>query len=403
MTASRVAEHREQGIAAQIGFVVVLAVAGTAAAVHWGDALAGLGAFNYLTAGGFAVGFFVLRLLSLKLPQGDEVPVTVMAGMCALGLLGASEALAAALAVGLLDAAARSAQSSGLRSVRRALDAIRGTAVLAMIVPAQALLRAVTLSGSANDTLLVAAVLVGLAYALIDVVTVAIQERLSGGASVPQGVRMLLRPLASVYLVHIAMGAVVLRVYPTIGMWGFGIAVLMTLILQNSFNLYLRIRRAYGDTIEALAHAAELDRPQDAGHAQRVTDLAIAVGRQMELSSHELEHLRYAALLHDLGRIGHPDDGGDEGAHARRGADIVAQIPFLEPVSPLILGHHEAEDEAAPVGAHIIGVCSRYDRLRMSAGSAIALATLRAEEAGPRAAVVRELDHVLTLNAGGLG
>jgi len=393
--AARVPRHRERGVLAQSVFVLVLAVIGGWVALAFGGGLSQLRSFDYLSAGAFAAAFFVLRLLALKLPQGDEVPISVMAGLCALGVLHATEALGAAAVVGLLDSAVRFAQAPGGRAVRRALDTVRGVAVLGVVSASQPLLQLPLTFDQPGDEVLIPIVLVGLGYALLDVVTVAIQERLAGGANVLQGVQLLVRPLGSVYLVHIAMAAVVLRVYPALGPWAFGIAVLMTLILQNSFNLYLRIRRAYGDTIEALAHAAELDRPQDAGHAQRVADLAIAVGRRMALSSHELEHVRYAALLHDLGRIGHSDDE-DEAAHAARGAEIVEGIPFLEPISPLIAHHHSLDAPGTPLGAAIVGVCSRYDRLRMQHGVTAALETLKAGEVGRRAGVVRELERIVT-------
>ncbi|MDZ4179652.1 MAG: HD domain-containing protein, partial [Coriobacteriia bacterium] len=392
----------ERAVVAQHTFVLLLSCAAVAIAFMSG-ARESLGSFDYATAGVFAAAFFVMRLLALRLPQGDEVPITVMVGLCALGVLHVSEAVAAAAAVGLLDAAARFAQAPNIGAIRRATEALRAAAVLGIMAVAQPVLtRAVALSAP-GDAVLIPAVLVGLAYAALDIVTVSVQERLAGGASVVQGVQMLLRPLGSVYLVHIAMAAVVLRVYPALGLWAFGIAVLMTLILQNSFNLYLRIRRAYGETIEALAHAAELDRPQDAGHAQRVAGLAIAIGRQMDLTSQELEHLRYAALLHDIGHIGHPEDE-DEAIHALRGAAIVEKIPFLEAISPLIAHHHhDGQEVGTPLGAAIVGVCSRYDRLRMQGGASAALDTLRTEEVGRRRLVVDVLDLVVVVDAGDVG
>lgn len=397
MSAVRVPQQHERGLAAQLVFVSLLACGALAVALV-SAAREGLGTFDYATAGVFAAAFFVMRLLALRLPQGDEVPIAVMVGLCALGVLHVAEAVAAAVVVGLLDAAARFAQAPSLSAIRRVLEAIRAAAVLAIMSAAQPVLASAVALREPDDSILIPIVLVGLAYAALDIVTVSIQERLAGGASVIQGVQMLLRPLGSVYLVHIAMAAVVLRVYPALGLYVFGIAVLMTLILQNSFNLYLRIRRAYGETIEALAHAAELDRPQDAGHAQRVADLAIAVGRNMHLTSPELEHLRYAALLHDIGHIGHPEDD-TEAVHALRGAAIVEKIPFLEAISPIIAHHHDSRAVGTPLGAAIVGVCSRYDRLRMGAGASAAVATLRAEEAGRRQLVVDVLERVLAMDA----
>lgn len=208
-----------------------------------------------------------------------------------------------------------------------------------------------------------------------------------------QGVAALQRPLVTMYLVHIAMAAVAVRLYAESGLWAFPIALLLTLILQNSFNLYLRIRRGYADTISALAHAAELDRPHDSGHARRVADLAVAVGRRMGLSSHDLERIGYAALLHDIGRMGELADD-TSGVHAQRGAEIVASIPFLAEVAPLI--DRPADDGAQPIGAEIVRVCSRYDRLRAEVGASSALETLAEEAGGLKGRVLEILSEVIT-------
>jgi putative nucleotidyltransferase with HDIG domain len=204
-------------------------------------------------------------------------------------------------------------------------------------------------------------------------------------------------------MVHITMAAVALRVYPSLGMWGLAIALLLTLILQNSFNLYLRIRRAYAQTITALAHAAEMDRPQDVGHAERVADLAIAVGRESGLSSIDLERVGYGALLHDIGRIGYEGEDADT-RHPVRGAEIVEAVPFLEGVAPLIRYHRDSDDDdAAPEGAVIVGVCCRYDSLRSRIGAKAALERLEAEEEGRRLRAARTLASVVSRRSGSLG
>jgi putative nucleotidyltransferase with HDIG domain len=349
--------------------------------------------FDYLLAGGFAASFFVMRLVTLRFPQGDEIAITLVVGLAAMGLLHVGELLAASLAVGLLDAMARFAQSSQASNVGRAIDAVRSAAVLAIVSPWQLVLQPVIGSQGLSDAVLVPVLAAGVSYAIVDVLTIAVQQWAAGGAPIHRGVLLLVRPLGNIYMVHIAMGAVVLRVYPVLGLWALAIALLMTLILQNSFNLYLRIRRAYAETIGALAHAAELDRPQDSGHAQRVADLSIAVGRHMGLSSHDLEQLGYAALLHDIGRIGHGAEA-DEANHALRGAEIVASIPFLADISPLIEHHHVGvEDEQ--LGAAIIGVCSSYDRLRGRFGAAVALDAALDQGSDTRREVGKALEAVV--------
>lgn len=388
------AEHpSERRLTALSAFVLVLGIISVAVAVAVSNRFDPL-QFDYLVAGGFAAAFFVMRLVTLRLPQGDEVSVVIVVGLAGLGLLHIAELVAAALAVGLLDAVARFAQSSRPANAMRAVDAVRSAAVLALLSPWQIVLSPVAGEPSLSDAVLIPVLGAGLTYAMLDIITLAVQQRVAGGPSIAQGVHSLIRPLGSIYLVHIAMAAVAFRVGPVLGYWALAIAVLMTLILQNSLSLYLRIRRGYTETIGALARAAELDRPQDAGHARRVADLAIAVGRELGLSSHELERLGYAALLHDIGRIGHGDET-DSAVHARRGAEIVEPIPFLADVAPLIEHHHDRVGDGVPIGAAIVGVCSRYDRLRGRHGAHMALETIIDEESGVRLEVGRTLAGVV--------
>jgi hypothetical protein len=310
--------------------------------------------------------------------------------------------LIAASVAGALDVAVRMSQDGVPLAAGRLADLARSVSVLALLSPWQVFVRPLATATTVNETVLLIGVAMGLSYAILDVMTIAAQQWAAGGPGVLEGFFSLVRPLGSVYMVHIAMAAVVLRVYPSLGAWGLAIALLLTLILQNSFNLYLRIRRAYAQTIKALAHAAEMDRPQDVGHAERVADLAIAVGRESGLSSIELEHVGYGAILHDVGRIGYEGEDADF-KHPVRGAEIVEAVPFLEGVAPLIRHHRDADDDVVPEGAVIVGVCCRYDRLRSHIGARAALERLEAEEEGRRLRVAKTLASVVSRRSGSLG
>jgi len=338
---------------------------------------------------GLAMAFLVARLLTTRLPQGDEVCVTLVVGLYALTVLDIRSVILASAAASLLDVVARLSQSTWLESEARLVDAVRGAAVLALVSPWQLLLQHDPAGAVADDAIIGWALLAGASLVVCDVVTVSIQQWILGGLPVRQGIAALLRPLGTAYLVHLAMAAVAIRLSATSGTWAFPIALLLTLILQNSFNLYLRIRRAYAETIGALAHAAELDRPYDSGHARRVADLSVAVGRRMGLASGDLERIGYAALLHDIGYIGDLGDASSD-AHLRRGADIVASIPFLAGVASLIDSDYCQTDPGSSSGAAIVRLCSRYDRLRAQVGSTRALELLFEEQGDPgseRAAV----------------
>lgn len=350
--------------------------------------------FDLALIAGLATAFFATRLLTIRLPQGDDVYVTLVVGLVALSVANIMVAVTASAVAGAVESIARSSQSSRVAAISRVMDAARATAILALMAPWQILLQSALSAPAHGDDIIVYVLVTGIVYSGLDILTLAIQQRLAGGLPVTQGVAALQRPLATMYLVHLAMAAVAVRLYPESGAWALPIALLLTLILQNSFNLYLRIRRGYADTISALAHAAELDRPHDAGHARRVADLAVAVGRNMGLSSRDLERIGYAALLHDIGRMG--DVGDDSSAiHAQRGAEIVASIPFLAGVAPLI--DRPSCDDAGnrPVGAEIVRVCSHYDRLRADVGAQRALEALGAEPDRPSDRVLETLSQVI--------
>lgn len=382
-------------------FLAVLVVTGAAAALWTASRTPGP-SFDMGAMAGFAIAFLACRLLTLQLPQGDQVRVSLVVGLVALSLRSTGEVLAAASAAAMLDVAVRTSQIGVPVAIARLGEVARGVAVLALLSPWQLLIRPLVTEATASDTVLVLGIAIGMSCAILDVVTIAVQQWVTGGPSIWEGAVSLIRPLGSVYMVHIAMAAVVLRVYPALGAWGLAIAVLLTLILQNSFNLYMKIRRAYAQTIRALAHAAEMDRPQDVGHAERVAELAIAVGRESGLSGADLERVGYGALLHDVGRIGYDGEDADT-THPVRGAEIVGAVPFLEGVAPLIRHYCEAEDDTTPEGAVIVGVCCRYDRLRSHVGAEAALEQLTAEEHGRRLEAVTALSSVVHRSSGAVG
>lgn len=379
-------------VTAQVLTVSFLCVIGLV--ISWWAAGGTWGIPNPMLTAILTATFFVIRLLALHLPQGDDVRVTLVVGLFALGVLDVPSILIASLFAGLLDVAVEHTRSSGRVWSDAMLDAIRGTAVIALVSPLAALFRGEVDSSAVSDIVLLPVLLTGFAYMVADLASVSILHRIRTGRPVFTAIRLLARSLLFVYMVHVAMATVALRTYPQLGLWGFAIGLLLTLILQNSFNLYLRIRRAYSETIGALARAAELDRPGDAGHAQRVAELAVAVGRRMGLSGSELERLNYAAQLHDIGLIGSENDD-DEAHHADRGAEIVRGIPFLTNTAPCIERHVKLSDPDLPLCAAIVGVCSAFDRLRVANAPGNPVEVLRNQARGVSLEVIDALSHVI--------
>ena len=105
-----------------------------------------------------------------------------------------------------------------------------------------------------------------------------------------------------------------------------------------------------------MAYAGEKRDPYTAGHQTRVDRLACAIARELGLSDHQIEGLHFAALLHDIGKIGIPEEILNKPTcltqeefdaikmHPALGAKILHNIPHLKEVSEAILQHHEHFD-----------------------------------------------------------
>jgi putative nucleotidyltransferase with HDIG domain len=142
---------------------------------------------------------------------------------------------------------------------------------------------------------------------------------------------------------------------------------------------------AYTAAIRALATALDARDPYTAGHSERVSVLSVAIGRTLNLSADELEVLRLGALLHDIGKIGVPDDVLRKPGpltpieydtikqHTVLGARILRTVPFLAPHIPIVELHHERPDgngyphgllgDDIPLPARIVHVADAYDAM----------------------------------------
>lgn len=125
-----------------------------------------------------------------------------------------------------------------------------------------------------------------------------------------------------------------------------------SLSLENAY-LFNDLKSAYFYTVKAIANSIEARDPYTKGHSERVARFSEAVAEELNWNKNEIELIDWGGMLHDIGKIGiHDsilsktgkltDDEYDEiKLHPLVGAQIVKDIPFLEPVIPYILEHHE--------------------------------------------------------------
>lgn len=120
---------------------------------------------------------------------------------------------------------------------------------------------------------------------------------------------------------------------------------------------YLASLEATLDAVSvSAANMVELRDPYTAGHQRQVAQIAVAVARDLVLPDEEVQGIEVAATLHDIGKIAIPAEIlGRPGrlspaefemvkTHCQAGHDIVAEVPFPQPVAKMILQHHERLD-----------------------------------------------------------
>ena len=154
---------------------------------------------------------------------------------------------------------------------------------------------------------------------------------------------------------------------------------------KNLQKLYEDLRKTYVNTIKALADTIEAKDSYTRSHSDNVTKYAVAIGQQLGLSSKELEEIREASELHDLGKIGIDDyilrkpdkltaqEWEQVKNHSAKGAQILENLGFLKQVVDLVHHHHERFDGKGypdgiggtdiKLGARIIALADSYEAM----------------------------------------
>ncbi|MGK2936898.1 MAG: HD domain-containing phosphohydrolase [Solirubrobacteraceae bacterium] len=150
-------------------------------------------------------------------------------------------------------------------------------------------------------------------------------------------------------------------------------------------ELTAEIERTVATTLSTLVDVLEAKDAYTAQHARDVVELSIRSGRRLGMDARALRDVRYAALLHDIGKIAVPSDllrkpsrlTAEEfeqvKAHSEVGDRLLCGIPFLRTVAPLVRAIHERWDgsgypdglrgEDIPLGARVVGVCDALDAM----------------------------------------
>jgi len=187
------------------------------------------------------------------------------------------------------------------------------------------------------------------------------------------------------YALSIGYGLLFAVVCMTAGIPGVLLLVLPLLFARYALRLYADLRQDHVSFVRALSLALDAVDPYTHEHSVRVAGYSVRVARRMGLPESEVETIRYAALVHDIGKIAQrpdvirkPDTLDEEERrlmmrHPEAGARIIGQVRALGDAAKMVRTHHWRPDgrgyppgltEAdVPVGARVIHVCDAFDAM----------------------------------------
>jgi HD-GYP domain-containing protein (c-di-GMP phosphodiesterase class II) len=150
-------------------------------------------------------------------------------------------------------------------------------------------------------------------------------------------------------------------------------------------RLYREANELFLDAIEALTTAIDAKDPYTEGHSRRVSDYSVAIARKLHLDSELIHHIRIGSMLHDVGKIGIPDqvlkkpgsltidEYSTMKAHPVIGERIMGQVHMLQSELAAIIEHHERLDgNGYPLGlkgkqisimGRIVAVADAFDAM----------------------------------------
>ncbi|MCO5972979.1 HD-GYP domain-containing protein [Actinoallomurus soli] len=184
------------------------------------------------------------------------------------------------------------------------------------------------------------------------------------------------------------IGLLIAGIWPAAGPLSAVLVLMPVFIARWAFTQIVAQQRAHAATVAALCQAVETKDYYTRGHSERVAYGSVMIAREIGMRVDRINRLRYAGMLHDVGKLGVPtkvlqkpgDLTEEEFAaiqlHPMRGEEIVRDIDFLDEALGGIMHHHERVDgkgypmglagEEIPEFARIIAVADTFDAMTSS-------------------------------------
>lgn len=189
-------------------------------------------------------------------------------------------------------------------------------------------------------------------------------------------------------LVLALLGFVLANLLYATGWPGVLLLLVPFVVARQTFLAYRELEDAYAGTVRSLVAAIEAKDPYTSGHSERVAAYSRLVAQGLGLSVQVIQRIEYAALLHDIGKIGMRtetltkpgsltlDEYQEIQSHPRVGRDLLSGVESLADIRDAVYLHHERVDgtgypeglsgEAIPLEARILAVADCFDAMTSS-------------------------------------
>jgi hypothetical protein len=160
--------------------------------------------------------------------------------------------------------------------------------------------------------------------------------------------------------------------------WAVVMLIVPMFIAREVFVSYIQVKRAHDETVQMLIRALEAKDSYTAGHAERVAMYAQYIGEEMHFRPARMERLRFAALMHDIGKLVVPNHILNKPgklteeeftrikAHEKVSVQMLSNIEFLRPIAGA--GHSDntrfdPDDPRHPIEPYIVMIADAYDAM----------------------------------------
>jgi putative nucleotidyltransferase with HDIG domain len=224
-------------------------------------------------------------------------------------------------------------------------------------------------------------------YFLVNHGSVALAVSLSSGLSVREAWGRIGKDAFATDLLSSTLAVILVFLYVKLQLLGLAILIFPLFLVRQLYHMNMRMQEELEEKLELMVKAMEARDPYTSGHSLRVSEYALAIARELRLSANDVDSIKRAALLHDVGKIYEEfvpllrkegkltaEERMTMRTHVTRSAQLVETATRLRgSVQAMIRHHHENFDgsgypdglrgEEIPVGARIIMIADTIDAM----------------------------------------